>query len=101
MRCPSVGPGAMGRKVDGSSISSQEGKPHTNIYCFFVCFFVIPTVHPSGESGLCPWPLPLPLPTWLLRGKPRLGYVIVESFLLPPLLTPSQSHQRRAGRGLW
>lgn len=37
--------------------------------------FVIPTVHPPGESGLCPWPLSLPLPTWLLRGKQLRGYV--------------------------
>lgn len=37
--------------------------------------FVIPAVCPPGESGLCPWPLPVPLPTRLLRGKPLRGYV--------------------------
>jgi hypothetical protein len=40
------------------------------------------TVCPPGGSGLCPWSLPLPLPTWILRGNRLWGYVNVQEGVL-------------------
>lgn len=67
-----MGPGVMDRKVDRWILHLFPGgkAPYKQ-----PPFFVVPTVHPSRESGLCPWPLPLPLPTRLLWGKPLRGYV--------------------------